>query len=273
MNCFLKILSVVQSWLNKLIVASISVIIFSGVSIAEGRKFARSYLAETMSANQFSLGLFYYNKFDKMDGYYQYLSPGVELEYGAFDKLTASLYFNFNQIISKDNSFDSKPFTLESTSLELRYRFTNEGEEILDPAVMLEFEIGKNVIGYEPKLILSKIIKNFTGVINLTAEYEKETDTDEENSGIELTGGLLYKFTPLLEVGFEFMHHRTYESVFSARLSQATFLGPTINIKTKDFSLAINIIKQISGSPSTKSGLDLFYHENYELSAMLEVEL
>ncbi|MHB1687411.1 MAG: hypothetical protein ACYCVH_08555 [Ignavibacteriaceae bacterium] len=46
-----------------------------------------------------------------------------------------------------------------------------------------------------------------------------------------------------------------------------------MNIYTENFNLTINIMKQLSGTPVSKNGLEFIQHENYEVAAILEVEL
>ena len=241
--------------------------------LADGKKFTRSYTAETLPAQEFELEFLYLNNFGKMKGTFQNYKPRFEIEYGVLDKLTASFYFNFNGTGTENNYFSSEPFKLESNSLELRYRFTEIGKGIIDPAVYCEFEYGKNVTGIEPKLILSKKYKNITCVLNITSEFEKEEDTNEKVTNFEITGGAVYQFTPRLASGFEFRHSRIYENTFGTDLGQATFLGPTINLTTEDFNLTLNIMKQLAGSPATSGNLEFLHHEKYEFSVLIEVEL
>ncbi len=253
----------------------ITILFFLPVSnlLADGKKFARSYTADTLPVREFEFELMLENNFGKMNGTFLNYKPRFEIEYGVLDRLTASFYFNFNGTSTENNSFSSEPLKLESNSLELRYRFTEIGQDIIDPAVYCEFEYGKNVTGIEPKIILSKNYKNITGVINITSEFEREIDTNEKSTNFEITGGAVYQFTPLAAAGFEFRHSRIYENTFGADLGQATFLGPTINLTTEDFNLTLNIMKQFTGTPATSRNLELFHHEKYEFSALLEVEL
>ena len=240
---------------------------------ADGRKFAKSYTANTMPANEFEFELMYFNTFDKMAGTFITYMPRFELEYGLLDKLTASFYFNFKGVNAKNNSYDSEPFKLKSNSLELRYRLTEEGKEIIDPALYFEFEYGKNVVAYEPKIILSKDYKKFTSVLNITSEFERETSTNEKTTNFEITGGTVYQFTRVFGAGIEFRHSRVYEDTFGNGIGEATLLGPTINIKTEEINLAINIMRQVAGSPVTSNGLELLRHEKYEFAAILEIEM
>ena len=261
--------------MKKQIIVSAVVITLSLINnlFADGKRFAASYTAATMPQNEFEIELLYFNNFGKMSGSFQNYAPKMEVEYGVLDNLTASLYFNFTGTSAKNNSYVSEPLNLESNSLELRYRLGAMDQYLIDPALYFEFEYGKNVIGYEPKIILSKEYKNIIGVINIASEFETERSSGTRTTNFDITGGALYELDPFIACGIEFRHDRIYDNTFGNSLSQATFLGPTINIKNDDFSLTVNIMKQLSGSPASNNSLDLVMHENYEFSAILEIEL
>jgi hypothetical protein len=258
-----------KKWL--FIILLVSIYAYSRV-LADGKKFVRSYTAYTLPANELELEFMYLNRFDKMIGKYSNFKPRMEIEYGVTDRLTASFYFNFEGTNADNNMFSSEPFKLESNSLELRYALTKPGEWISDPALYCEFEYGKNVIGYEPRIILSKQYKDITGVLNVTSEFEKERDTREKATNFEVTGGAVYQFTKLFGAGFEFRHSRIYENTFGDQLAEATFIGPNINLNTEEFNLSVNLMRQVGGTPDTKSGLELIHNVKYEIGAVLEIE-
>ncbi len=240
---------------------------------ADGKRFAASYTAATMPQNEFELEMLYFNNFGKMSGSFQNYAPKIEVEYGVLNNLTASFYFNFTGTSAKNNSYPSEPLNLESNSIELRYRPGAMDQYLIDPALYFEFEYGKNVIGYEPKIILSKQYKDIIGVLNIASEFETERSSGARTTNFDITGGALYEFNSLVACGIEFRHDGIYSNTFGNRLSRAAFLGPTVNLTNDDFSLTVNLMKQLSGSPSSNNGLDLVMHENYEFTAILEIEL
>lgn len=242
-------------------------------SFADRRYFGRSYLAYTLPAGAFEFELWNTGRIGKDMGYYYRFQPRFEFEYGITDRLSSAFYFNFNQVTSEENSFDSSPLGFSSTSLELRYRFTNPDEFIVDPAAYFEFSYGGDHLEYETKAIFSKRFGNIITVVNLIAEIEREIIKKKNESEFEITGGVMYDLNPNLALGIEFRNHRGYEGIYETEEAQATFLGPTMNIQTNSFYLTVNFLTQVAGSPATNNSLDLIHHEKYEFRTILGVEL
>jgi len=242
-------------------------------SFADRRYFGRSYTSYTLPKGAFELEIWNTGRIGKDAGFYYRWQPRAEFEYGVTDRFTASLYFNFNEVRSKDNSYPSKGFSLSTTSLEFRYRLTNPNEIFIDPALYFEFAYGGDKIVYEPKLLLSKRFDNFIAVANVVSEIERYVADNKTESKFELTSGLLYEVTPSFGLGVEFRNHRNFENIYEKSKNEATFVGPTINFQTESFYLTFNFLHQIAGSPSTGQNLDLKGHEKYEVRTILGVEL
>jgi opacity protein-like surface antigen len=250
----------------------ISVILTSSV-FADRKYFTRSYLANTLPQRAMELEVWNTMRIGKTEGYYYRMQPRFELEYGATDRLTTSLYFNFDQRTADGNSYSSKPLEFASTSLELRYRLTNPDEYFVDPALYFEFYYGGDELEYEPKIILSKHFGNFITAINIVSEIERKVIDSKHESKFELTGGIAYDISNNVALGLEFRNHRNYKEIYEKELNQATFIGPTFNIQTEELYFTINFLKQVGGAPSTKNSLDLAGHENYEIRTILGINL
>jgi hypothetical protein len=251
----------------------ILILAFFNNTFADRRYFGRSYLAYTMPVGEFEFELWNTGRIGKDMGFFYRFQPRFEFEYGVTDRLSASLYFNFDQITSDGNAFGSKPLGFESTSIELRYRLTNQNEIFVDPALYFEFAYGGDKIEYESKAIFSKRLGNFIGVLNLSSEIEREVIEEENESAFEITGGLMYDVNPNFAFGFEFRNDRGYEGIYDEEESQATFLGPTVNLQTESFYITFNFMTQVAGSPSTGNNLDLLHHEKFEFRTILGIEL
>ena len=261
--------------MKTLIILSFLVIIlfFSPDLKAERRYFGWSYTAYTLPQDALELEVWNTWSIGKEMGYYYQFQPRFEFEYGILDKLTASLYFNFDQVIAEENSFSPKNFTFNSTSIELRYRFTDPNEIFIDPALYFEFAYGGDEIEYEAKALLSKRINNFIAVLNINGEIEQEVIESETESVFEITTGVMYEVIPSFAFGVEFRNHRGYEEVYEEEEYQASFLGPTINFQTKSFFLTMSFLPQISGNPATSGNLELASHEKYEFRTILGIDL
>lgn len=242
-------------------------------SKADRRYFGWSYTAYTLPQGAFELEVWNTWSIGKEIGYYYQFQPRFEFEYGVLDRLTASLYFNFEQIKTEGNSFEPKSFTFNSTSIELRYRFTEQNEIFIDPALYFEFAYGGDEIEYEAKALLSKRINNLITVLNINGEIEREIIENETESKFEVTAGAMYEIIPSLALGIEFRNHREYEDIFKEEKYQASFLGPTINVQTKSFYLTMSFLPQISGSPVTSGNLELIGHEKYQFRTILGIDL
>ena len=241
--------------------------------LADRRYFGRSYLSYTLPAGGFELEVWNTGRIGKDMGYYYRFQPRFEFEYGLTDRLSASLYFNFDQVTSEQNSFEPKPFGFSSTSIELRYRLTNPGEIFVDPALYFEFAYGGDELEYESKIILSKRFDNLITTLNINSEIEREVVESENESAFELTCGVMYEVSPVVALGLEFRHDRTFEDIYEEEESNATFIGPSFNFQGKSFYLTFNFLAQVVGSPSTKNKLDLAHHEQYEFRTIIGVEL
>lgn len=249
------------------------IIVLFNNTFADRRYFGRSYLAYTLPRGAFEFELWNTGRIGKDMGFFYRFQPRFEFEYGVTDRLSASLYFNFDQITSEDNIFDSKSFGFASSSIELRYRLTNPNEIFVDPAIYFEFAYGGDEMEYESKAIFSKRIGNFIGVLNFSSEIEREVIEGVNESAFEVTGGIMYDFNPNFAVGFEFRNDKGFKGIYEEEESEASFLGPTVNFQTESFYITFNFLAQVSGSPSARNNLDLLHHEKYEFRTILGIEL
>ncbi|HKI79492.1 MAG TPA: hypothetical protein VKA26_13200 [Ignavibacteriaceae bacterium] len=250
-----------------------TLILFAGSSLADRRYFGRLYLANTLPRGAFELELWNTGRFGKYDGFYYRFQPRLEFEYGVTDRLSASMYFNFNQVKAENNSFSSKPFDFESTSIELKYRFTNPGDTFIDPAAYLEVSYGGDKIEYESKLIFSKRYGSIVTAVNLASEIEREIIDSKNESSFELTAGVMYDISPKFAAGLEFRNHRNYNDIYKGETNQATYIGPTINYQADKFYITVNVLRQVGGSPAITDNLDLLGHEKYEFRTILGIDL
>jgi hypothetical protein len=240
---------------------------------ADNKKFARSYSAYTLPSQAVEFEFWQTARIDKGMGFYYRWQPRFEVEYGVTDRLTTSMYFNFDEVKSSDNPIPSKPLSLSNTSLEFRYRLTNPGEFFVDPALYFEFGYGGDEISYEPKILLSKRLDRFEAVVNIVSEIERKPAESESESEFEIAAGLAYELNPNIFIGLEFRNHRNFENIYEEEKNQASFFGPTISFHKEKLYLVINFLTQISGGPIKTNNLDLDGHEKYEIRAILGVEL
>lgn len=242
-------------------------------SKADRRPFARSYTSYTLPAKALELELWNTGKFEKDSGYFYRWQPRIEFEYGVTDKLTAAIYFNFDETRTLNNSYRSKSFSFSSFSIDFRYRLFDIGEYFVDPAVYGEIYFGGDKVKYEPKVFLTKRVNDFIGVVNLVSEIERSIPTSTTESKFEVTGGVAYEMNSNYAFGFEFRLHQNYSKIYDTKKNQAFFVGPTISLQTERFYLTANFLTQVSGTPNRSSNLDLIGHEKYEFRTILGIYL
>lgn len=260
--------------MKKLIfLSSLLILLISLNALADRRYFARSYTSYTLPAKALELEIWNTGKIQKDAGYYYRWQPRVEFEYGLTDKLTTSIYFNFDETRSKNNSYPSKSFSFTATSFELRYRLFEIGEYFVDPTLYAEIYFGGDKIKYEPKIFLTKRFQNFIGVVNINSEIEKYVADQKTESKFEVTGGLAYEMNANFAAGIEFRQHFNFSNIYDVKKNQAFFVGPTLNIQTEKFYFTINFLTQVNGTPQASKNLDLIGHEKYEVRTILGIEL
>lgn len=99
---------------------------------------------------------------------------------------------------------DRDGFQFDSSRIETRYRFFNEGTLPIDIAVSGEInsrrdEEGHQNVGIEPRLILSKNL----GKLNLTLNFATEIPFNRHSPSFEPRGGCEYQVANFLHVGTE----------------------------------------------------------------------
>ncbi|MFA6979496.1 MAG: hypothetical protein WC209_09250 [Ignavibacteriaceae bacterium] len=240
---------------------------------ADRRYFGRSYMANTLPAKAFEFELWNTARIGKADGFFYRFQPRMEFEYGMTDRLTTSLYMNFNSKQIENATTSSKEFGFDGSAIEFRYRLTELGELFVDPALYFELTYAGSEVEYESKIILSKRLGNIITALNVTGEIERDVIANKHETSFELTGGIGYDITPTFAVGIEFKNHTNFDDIYGKKANSALFIGPSINLLTDKFYFTFNFLAQITGSPAVKSGLDLAGHEKYEIRTILGIEL
>ncbi len=258
---------------NKILVIVIFLLLLTNIAKADRRYFGNLYLAYTPAARELELELWQTSRIGKTNGSFFSWQPQVEVEYSFTDKFVSSFYVNFISQKSSDNNFESKPLSISSVSVELRYRLAEQDEFFVDPALYFEFIYGNGKVEYEPKLLLSKRFGRFISGINIGSAFEKDEDDTEMEAEFEISLGLAYDLTNNFAMGIEFKNNRTFESFYGKEKNQAAYIGPTFGYGAEDINFVLSFLAQIKGSPSSNKNLDLISHEKYELRFLASIEL
>jgi len=179
-----------------------------------------------------------------------------EIEYGFTDKLSGSMYLNFQQeqLIAQEPGLpDSSEFSYKGFSAELKYQLLNPYTKPVGIALYFEPSYSPSEQELEYKLIFSKNIGDkWVLAANATfeQEWEREDGQTERESVLEFTFGGAYRFTPNWSVGLEARYHSVYQgSTLNNYLASAWFFGPNIHYGTSKWWATFTLLPQISGNP------------------------
>jgi hypothetical protein len=112
------------------------------------------------------------------------------------------------------SGLDEDGFHLDSSHLETRYRLFDEGALPIDIAVSGEVNTnrdaqGHQIVGIEPRLILSKDF----GKLNLTTNLAEELPFNRHSPSLEVRGGWQYDATKVFRFGSELRYDTEERSV------------------------------------------------------------
>lgn len=135
----------------------------------------------------------------------RFLRHHLALEYGITDHW---------MVDGRITGLDEQGFHFDSSRLETRYRFFDEGTLPVDIAVSGEIntqrdEHGRQIAGVEPRLILSRDF----GKLNLTANLAEEIPFSHDHPSFEVRGGWRYDVTELFRFGTEVRYDNQERSV------------------------------------------------------------
>jgi hypothetical protein len=148
----------------------------------------------------------------------QFMRHNFVLEYGITDHWMID-----GRATGLDERCDS--FRFDSSRLETRYRFSDQGTLPVDIAASGEInsrrdENGHQIIGIEPRLILSKQL----GKLNITFNVAAEFPFSRHSPSLETRGGWEYDTTDLLHFGTELRYDTEEHAV--AVIPQIWFTFP-----------------------------------------------
>ena len=160
----------------------------------------------------------------------------LEFEYGITDHLDFGFY----------NVFRQKPYgTLQYEGLKVRsrYRFGEQGQRSIDPAIYFEAAYSGTAVKLEQMLILSKILGNFELTVNAKVEQEYELKNKEWE----------YEVLPLVGIGYHYNHYLALSLEYYGKLKveegemeyYVSYLGPAISVAGNQFYWTVAVQPQL----------------------------
>jgi hypothetical protein len=160
----------------------------------------------------------------------------LEFEYGISDHLDFGFY----------NVFRQKPYgTLKYEGLKVRsrYRFGEQGQRAIDPAIYLEVAYSGEAVKLEQMLILSKVLGKFEFTMNAKIEQEFGFKAKKWE----------YEALPLMGIGYHFNHHLALALEYYGKLKVeegkveyfVSYLGPAISVAGNQFFWTLALQPQL----------------------------
>jgi len=165
----------------------------------------------------------------------------IEFEYGITDRWDFGLYNVFRQ-----DYFG--PFKYSGLKLRSRYRFAEQGDLFVDPAVYLEIGWFGDELALEQKIILAPMIGDLEIALNLT--FEEEFGFAGEETEFE------FVFNPTLAVGYHVAEWFAFGVEYYGKLVVeegeveyfANYLGPTISFAGRHFWITLAFQPELNDS-------------------------
>jgi hypothetical protein len=200
--------------------------------------------------------------------------PRVEFEYAMHGRLGTAAYLNFRKE-------PGSPLELHSPSLEVIYALARPGTIPGDPALYLEASESGDELELETKLLLAHRHERWLSGMNLIGEFEFRHDDEEllptgqvlkNGFAGEVTGGIAYEWSKLVAFGIE-SRYRSEHPNFGAQSAGLLSVGPSLNLRLGEAQLAIGVLPQIWGTPSTSGHRNLDAFERLQIRAIVGIGL
>jgi hypothetical protein len=246
---------------------SLAALFTAGVAHADRKYFVQSYTPYLAPAGTLEFEAWSIAKSGQQGASGTSWRNRAEFEYAISDRLTGAAYLNYEQEGGEAMSF-------EGPSLELIYLLGERGKIPLDPALYLEVLESGDVLEIEPKLLLGHRAGAFIGAVNLVGEFETHhagEESGEWEKVFQVTGGMARDFGAAFSLGVEAFYER--ELVEDEGNLSAFFAGPSLNVQTTKFQLALGWQPQLWGDPSSDGNLGLQHFPRSEFRLIFGTDL
>ena len=190
------------------------------------------------------------------DGANHYLNQTVEIEYGA----TRDFSFGISQTIGR--GYRQDVLVIGQFGLEGLYRFESPDGLLINPVLSIEYSrmwhsSASNRI--ETKLILSKDLGRFSGILNGAFEYRFGDESEVEP---EFSAGICYRFTEKFRGAAEIFSAGSDSYRVPNPDLRGTGAGPTLSFSVPGLTIASGVSFGLTGGTDklnfrTKVGIDL----------------
>lgn len=260
---------------------------FAAAGHAGENQLGYSYGSETEAMGEVEVSQWVTQRTGKIDGSYRATDLTTEFDYGLTDRLEAELELSGTAYRVRNvrglSDLDRTAFTGMGAALKYALRDVDRDGYGLSLYVEPEYSRvdhasggAEDAYGFETKLIFQRERGPWTYIANIVVEPEWVKEPDGAGHELEagLNHGLSYRFSRRWFVGVENVWRTEYEPVRLVRLSRyAGYIGPTVHFEGKEWWFTLTWLRQGTGWPTTRRGLQLDEFERNELRLKVGFEL
>jgi hypothetical protein len=201
-----------------------------------------------------------------------------ELEYGATDNYTVSLYLNASSENYRDpatgGSVSSTDFN--GVSLEQRYMVLNPAEHAIGLALYWETTYSGGEAEIEERIILGQRCGDWKWAVNFTHATEWKDSLSETEGEFEVTFGLTRHLSPHWSLGLEARDHNELPDSYHFWENTAVFLGPVVTCTQEKWWTTLTVLPQIygnnfQGNPDANHKMELEGHERVNVRLLVGI--
>ena len=253
------------------LLAALSLAALTASAHADERLFGFSYEADLLPKGGLEYEQTVTNYNGQAAGIFNRWQIAQELEYGFTDRLSGSLYLNFNDaytsVIDPSTGLadSSEEFSFDGLSSEWKYQVLSPLRDLFGLVLYLEPRFSGTELELEPKIILQKNLgDDWTLAVNLTPETEWGFAADGQTMHGEeyVSAGLAWK-SGEFAAGAEILNSRLRPE-WGGETASAWFAGPTLHYAAEKWWATLAVLPQVEGqSAGGASGGLSFINDDY----------
>ncbi len=201
-----------------------------------------------------------------------------ELEYGATDNYSLSLYLN--TAAESYGDYNANPpqdvsnFKFEGISIENRYMVLNPATHALGLTLYLEPRFSGDEAEVEEKIIVGQRYGDWKWAFNLVHATEWTDNLDSMEGELEVDLGVTKDLGKNWSLGIEARDHNELPD-YTSWENTAVFVGPVLSYRQEKWWAALSILPQVFGSnfngdnPDANTHLELEGHERVNARLLL----
>ena len=244
----------------------------AGKVFAGDRDFLYSYESNVMGPGEKELETYTTYRFGRAY-FYSALDQSLEFETGLGDEVQTSLYLNFTQAFTRDEtggaSLNTQGPVLDGVASEWKFKLMDSVGDSFGLGLIVEPEFEPDELDVETRLIVDKKDGSWLGTFNLTAE--PQFDYADTQSSMVLTPSLGVGFFPSGDKFFVGLEAIDQNVIDSNPLRSVFSLGPIVQYSGQSWWVALTVLPQMTDFTSGTLNLDDSQRVQVRLATSVEI--